>query len=145
MQDTSGNKFNQIHSASIGQTVTLNCWSSSGSPSIDQVYFCIGDNNTEATADTYMLSSNYVKDTDYSMEYRTIGKPVMVNGKAQLTFTVTFTAINNITIGEVGLARDFKSTSTGTRFTCLFGRATLDTPIILTSGERATFQVTVEI
>lgn len=131
---------------------TLNAWQSgvtSTDTRQDYTYFGIGNNNTPATTDDYSLSGNYVLDTDYSAIWRATSNAKEVNGKGQLSFSFSVTAINPIEIGEVGM---FKSlcyvASKDNRdyvYNALFGRAALDTPITLASGESATFQITVEI
>lgn len=110
-------------------------------------FFRIGNNNTPASESDCVLGGDYVQGTQYTMSHKAIKNATMVNGKAQLDFSVTFTAIEDITIGEIGLCKKIpKSSSTSVaQPTYLFGRVALDTPIELSAGESATFQITIAI
>ena len=122
---------------------SLNAWSSGTAKSSYYTYFEIGSNNAEPTADDYCLSS-YTMGTDYTASWRALSNPTMVNDKAQLVFNVSITAKNDISVGEIGLFKQIKASSSSTA--CfLFGRVALDTPVELSAGESATFQVTIEI
>jgi hypothetical protein len=127
----------------IPYTATLNAWSS-GSTTVDgYTYFGIGGNNTEPTADDYCLSS-YTLGTDYSASWRALNNPIMVNDKGQLAFSISITAINDMVVGEVGMFKFIRGD--GNRPTSfLLGRAALGTPISLSAGESATFQITIEL
>lgn len=125
----------------IPYNVTLNYWSTG---QIWGTHFLIGNDNTPATEDDYNLSGGYVWGADYSVIHRAISKPQMVNGKGVLTFNMTFTAINDVIIGEIGMFKRMAiSSNTDVQF--LFGRIALDTPIELKAGESATFQISVAI
>lgn len=131
---------------------SLNAWSSGmvGTYSNTHTYFNIGNDNTPAGTEDYRLGSAYVLNTDYTAVWRATGNAKEVNGKGLLTFNLSVTAINPISIGEIGmfktLMRNYSNSGgTANQYEALFGRATLDTPIELVSGESATFQVTVEI
>lgn len=132
--------------------MTLNAWKSGitgTDPLQDYTYFAIGNSNTAATADDYNLSGNYVLNTDYSASWKALSNPSIVNNKGVLTFNFSVTAINPIEIGEIGMFKSLcyantKNSRTAV-YNALFGRATLDAPITLASGESATFQITVEI
>lgn len=132
--------------------MTLNAWKSgiTGTDQLqDYTYFAIGNSNTAATADDYNLSGDYILNTDYSASWKALSNPSIVNNKGVLTFSFSVTAINPIEIGEIGMFKSLcyaitKNYRTAV-YNALFGRATLDTPITLSSGESATFQITVEI
>ena len=127
----------------LGKNGTLNFWQSG---TWFGTYFCIGNDNTPATEDDYKLCGDYVFNTDYTLNHKAIGNPTMVNGKAVLTFNMTFTALTDITIGEIGMFKQIQAASTiSDDYLFLFGRVALDTPIQLTAGESATFQVSIEI
>ena len=146
MKDIEGEEFDSLGFDSTGARLhtTLNFWSSSQNVG---TYFGIGNNNTPATENDYALSGSYVNFTDYTMSNKAIANPVMVNGKAQLVFSVTFTAKNDITVGEIGLIKNLpqSTTSSAKNPNYLLGRVALATPIELSAGESATFQVTIEI
>lgn len=125
----------------------LNCWSSGAKNNL-YTSFAIGNSNTLATEDDYCLSGDYELGTDYSASWKATSNPtITTEGKARLSFNMSFTAINDITIGELGLFKSFGSTGASTESYkyYLFGRATLDTPIELKAGESATFQIDIEI
>lgn len=140
------------------ETCSLNTWES-GKPYFGSyeyrsgcIYFGIGNNTIAATEDDYALSGNYVLDTDYSATWRVVSNPKEVNGKGLLTYNMTFTAINNITIGEIGMFKRLSSQATSNNttaleycFNSLFGRIALNDPIELSTGESATFQISIEI
>lgn len=126
-----------------GRTTSLNSWSSGSTTTEGNTYFEIGSNNVEPTADDYCLSS-YTLGTDYSATWRAIGNATMVNDKAQLAFSISVTAINDIAVGEVGMFKYIRGTGNVPAY-FLLGRATFDEPISLASGESVTFQVTIEI
>ena len=132
--------------------MTLNAWKSGitgTDPLNDYTYFAIGNSNKIATADDCNLSGGYVLNADYSASWKALSNPSIVNNKGVLTFMFSVTAINPIEIGEIGMFKSLcyantKNTRTAI-YNALFGRATLDTPITLASGESATFQITIEI
>ena len=127
----------------LGKNGTLNFWHSGN---WFGTYFCVGNDNTPATEDDYRLSGDYVFNTDYTLNHKAISNPTMVNGKAVLTFNMTFTALTDITIGEIGMFKQIQaSTTISDDYLFLFGRVALDTPIELGAGESATFQISVEI
>lgn len=147
LKDVDGEEFGSIYldgTSGVKYHTTLNYWLSSGGAG---TYFGIGNNNAFATEDDYALGGGYVSGTDYSISQRAVSNPVMVNGKAQLTFNVSVVAINDIVIGELGLLKmmAYASLSSAKKPHYLFGRVALETPINLVSGASATFQVTIEI
>ena len=123
---------------------SLNYWSSGSELG---TFFRIGNNNTPALESDCVLGGEYISGTHYTMSHKVINNATMVNGKAQISFSVTFTAIEDITIGEIGLCKRIpKSSSTSVAQPIyLFGRVALDTPIELSAGESATFQITIAI
>lgn len=147
LKDIEGEEFSSIYLDSTSgakQHTTLNYWLSSGGAG---TYFGIGNNNALATEDDHALGGGYISGTDYTVSQRAVSYPVMVNGKAQLTFSLSITAINDIVIGELGLLKmmAYASLSSAKKPHYLFGRVALDTPISLASGESATYQVAIEI
>jgi hypothetical protein len=146
MKDINGNEYTGIavDTSSTKCHVTLNYWDSNKS---NGTHFIVGNNNAYATEDDYSLSGGYIKETDYSSVCRAVSNPTMINGRGQLVFNVSITAMNNITIGEIGLVKllPYSLSSSAERPVYLFGRVALDAPINLASGESATFQITIEI
>ena len=57
----------------------------------------------------YNLEESYELDVDYSSIWRVINNPTMIKGKARLTYSLSFTAINEITISEIGLFKTMAS------------------------------------
>ena len=143
MIDVTGTERTAITFASsyCGQNVTLNYWTTGQNWGTN---FQIGNNNTPATENDYKLSGDYVLNTDYSVVHRAISNAQIVNNKGVLTFNLTFTAINDITVGEIGMFKRIQVTPSAVE-QFLFGRIALDTPIELGAGESATFQVSIEI
>lgn len=141
--DSTGAEIDAITFSSTycGHNATLNFWSTGA---VLGTNFQIGNNNTSATENDYGLSGGYVVDTDYSVIHRAISNPQIVNGKGVLTFSVTFNAINPVTIGEIGVFKELEITSNSKK-QVLFGRVAIDTPIELGAGESATFQISIEI
>lgn len=143
MIDSTGAEINAITFSSTycGHNATLNFWATGA---VSGTNFQIGNNNTSATENDYDLSGGYVVNTDYSVIHRAISNPQMVNGKGVLAFSVTFNAINPVTIGEIGVFKELEITSS-LKKQVLFGRVALETPISLSAGESATFQISIEI
>ena len=135
-------------SAYLGKNATLNYWQAG---TWWGTYFCIGDDNTPATEGDYKLSGDYVFGTDYDIDHKVAnGYPKMVNGKAVLSFNVTFIANTYITIGEIGMVRQMlASNNREDSHLFLFGRIAIgeteEDKIKLEPGESATFQVSIEI
>ena len=142
MTDVTGTTHKQLtYNAYLDQLATLCYWY----PSYPEkgIYFSVGSDNITATEDDYNLKNGYLVGTDFSVVHRPISNAQIVNGKAVLTFNVTFTAINDITIGEIGMFKEQYYSTAFVKF--LFGRIALDTRIELGAGESATFQVSIEI
>ena len=114
--------------------------------------FLIGTDNTEATEDDYRLGDALVKDTDYKIIFYASTYPTTLeSGKTNLTFVVIVAVPENnqpISVGEIGLFKGFyctTDTSSAGYNDVLLGRIALETPIPLSAGERATYQITIEI
>lgn len=143
MMDVTGTERTSLTfvSSYCGQNATLNYWYTGQDWGTN---FQIGNNSTPATEDDYSLSGGYVLGTDYSVIHRAVSNAQTVNGKGVLTFNVTFTATNDIVIGEIGMFKRMQINSNAAE-QFLLGRIALDTPIELGAGESATFQVSIEI
>jgi hypothetical protein len=132
-----------VNSSSLPRFVTLNAWTTDGSGA-NTIRFSIGNDNTEANINNYKLNGNYIEGIDYELSQRALKDTQMINGRAVLSFSVSFTARNDITIGEIGMIKEMPVTSSKYA-NFLFGRIALDTPIELGAGESATFQISIEI
>ena len=132
-----------VNSSSLPRFVTLNAWTNDGSGA-NTIRFSIGNDNTEADINDYQLKGDYIAGTDYEISQRALTNVQMINGRAVLNFSVSFTAKNDITIGEIGMIKDMPVTSS-VFASFLFGRVALEKSVTLSRGESATFQISVEI
>ena len=162
--DIEGNVQNKIATSTStsyyptpSRPLSLNAWNSgkifdtNNYLGIGNVYFGIGKGSKIVSNEDYNLEESYELDVDYSSIWRVINNPTMIKGKARLTYSLSFTAINEITISEIGLFKTMASkTDSYTNvmqyvYYSLLGRAVLDTPITLQPGESTSFQINIEI
>lgn len=133
--------------------ISLNHWSNGeeGAPFNQYTFFRPGNGTKDLSLEDFNVEGDYILNTHYSAKWSTNGDAfINHNGKGQLDFTVTFTAIEDIFISEVGLFKTIatslsNTTPSFTGFSSLFGRVLLDKTISLHPGESVTFQITIEL
>lgn len=116
-------------------------------------YFKPGNGRKNAEKEDISLSGDYAINVDYSASWRAVENPFVNNdNQGEITFLVTFTAINEIDISEVGLFKrvctsSSNSSSLGASYykEILFGRNVLENNCHLNPGETVSFQLTITL
>lgn len=145
-----GSSSSTVYYPNDDSLFTLNCWKTgaTSNQNSDYIYFAIGDSTEPPTADDYTLGGTYVLNEDYTASWRAISNARMVGEKGRLSFVFSVTALRPITIGDVGLFKSLSTTPTRTSrtevYNALFGRAALDNPVELSTGETVSFQIDIE-
>lgn len=146
LKDTSNTNrtsfYNNSSSAKLSDLSSFNYWIYNNSMSVGYVYFQLGSGTTQPTINDYALETPILNAT---IEIH--GNDVAYyNNKYSLTYTLTITASENTTINEIGMLRNFKSSSSSTTsFEILFGRGVFDEPINLATGESKVITVSIEM
>lgn len=151
IMDINGTAQEKVYPTATG--LSLNHWSSGteGIPADQYTFFRPGNGTKDLSLEDFNVEGDYILNTHYSAKWSTNSDAfINHNGRGQLDFTVTFTAIEDMFISEVGL---FKTIATNTSnyatsikgFSSLFGRVLLDKTISLHHGESVTFQITIEL
>lgn len=125
---------------------SLNSWVSGTKPSSYQTYtyFSIGTREETAKETDYSLQEDYVQGVDYSAIWRAVSNPQKTkNNTGILTFSITITAINDISISEIGMFKQLEDTNMSYNH-FLLGRAVFN-KITVPSGESRTFQLSIEL
>ena len=101
-------------------------------------YFAVGSGTTAATVDDYAI--------EQSIANATVNARGQNSADGSVTFHVNVTATDDISVSEICLLKKLTTrTTAGSEFAVLIGRAVLDTPVALASGESKTFDVTISL
>lgn len=133
--------------------ISLNAWESGkkGRNYRGYSFFIPGNGQDPLSENDYSIKGGYEADVHYNASWYTTGDAMInKNGKGEITFLVNFTAIEDIFLTEIGLAKTIPTNNSNTAssvkaFSCLFGRTLLDRPITLLAGESASFQIKIEL
>lgn len=120
----------------------LNCWTANNSKFDGSTNIVIGSNNADTQDDDNVLKAE-IDSTKYEISLH-MQNATLVGNKGVLPITVSITAKDSITLGEIGVLKCMNiGDSLHTKKDFLIARGALDNTVNLTSGETKTFQINI--